>query len=217
MQPQLLVACDFDGTMTQQDTLVEILNRFGSPQWQEIQRRVVSGQIPIRQGLEAQMQSVRATEEELRSALATTIEIAPSFPPFLKRLRAKGVPVICLSGGFDLCVETVLSKAGLWPLPFLSNRLRRNNGSWHVEFPYPSSSCQACGHCKGDPLRLWSDQGYTTVFIGNGVTDRCAALEAKLTFAKDELESWAKMKGIPAVPFRTFGEIEEELMRRGWL
>ncbi|MBI3333095.1 MAG: HAD-IB family phosphatase [Candidatus Omnitrophica bacterium] len=217
MKPQLLIACDFDGTVTRQDTLVEILNRFGSPRWREIQERVVSGELSIREGLEAEMRTVKASSEELRSLLRDRVEVDPAFHAFLKRVRAHGIPLVCLSGGFDLCLETVLTQVGLGTLPFLANRLVRNNGSWHVQFPYPSSTCSACGHCKGDPIRTWNGQGYRTVFAGNGVTDRCAARLAGLTFAKDELLAWSRAQGVEAVGFSTFADVQRELEDRRWL
>ncbi|MBI3318319.1 MAG: HAD-IB family phosphatase, partial [Candidatus Omnitrophica bacterium] len=115
----LLIACDFDGTVTRQDTLVEILDRFGSPAWREVQKKVVSGSLSIREGLQTEIGSVRASREEVISLLASRVEVDSSFPGFLHEMRLKGVPVVCLSGGFDLCVETVLKKANLWPLPTL--------------------------------------------------------------------------------------------------
>lgn len=216
MKPRLLIACDFDGTVTRADTLVEILNRYGDPDWRRVQERVLSGEISIREGLELEMGSVRAGAEELRDLLSS-IELEATFPAFLRGMRSRGIPVVVLSGGFNLCVETVMTAAGLWPVPFLANRLKRSNGSWSVLFPYPSLSCQACGHCKADPIRRWNDQGYTTVFAGNGVTDRCPAAAAALTFAKDELRAWCEAQGIPTLPFRAFDEIETELKRRAWL
>ncbi|MBI3317550.1 MAG: hypothetical protein HYZ90_00150, partial [Candidatus Omnitrophica bacterium] len=99
----------------------------------------------------------------------------------------------------------------------LANRLTRNNGSWRVEFPFPSTSCQACGHCKADPIRMWKTQGYRAVFVGNGVTDRCGAREASLTFAKDELKNWCDSQGIEAILFQSFTEVQQELQQRGWL
>jgi len=217
MKPQLLVACDFDGTVTRQDTLVEILNRYGAPDWAQVQRRVVAGELSIREALEWEMRSVRASRPELEALLAARVQVEPTFPEFLKGMRGRGVPVVLLTGGFDLCVETVLAKAGLWPVPFLANRLVRNNGSWHVEFPYPSATCSACGHCKGDSLRNWAGQGFTTVFVGNGVTDRCGAQAAALTFAKEELWTWCQTEGLPSVSYRTFEDVEAELKQRGWL
>ena len=216
--PPLLIACDFDGTVTRQDTLVEILNRYGSPRWHEVQRKVVSGELSIREGLQLEMGSIQASKEELKSLLQSQVEIEPSFPSFLNRMRRRGIPVILLTGGFDLCVETVLEKAGLAPLPYLANRLTRTNGSgWKVEFPFPSTHCQACGHCKGEAIRSWNTQGYTTVFAGNGVTDRCSALAAALTFAKAELADWCRSQEIAWLPFASFKDIEEELERRGWV
>lgn len=218
MKPKLLIACDFDGTVTLHDTLVEILDRFGDPHWKKIQDRVVSGEISIREGLQMEMDSVRAGPEELSTLLSSQVEIEPTFPSFLQFMRSKGIPVVLLSGGFDLCVETVLrNKAGLWPIPFLANRLVRSDGTWQVQFPYPSLSCKACGHCKADPIRAWNAQGYTTVFVGNGVTDRCPAQAASLTFAKDELAEWCDQQGTPVVHYETFGDIRKELGRRGWL
>lgn len=217
MKPRLLIGCDFDGTVTLEDTLVRILDRYGSPRWREVQDRVVSGELSIREGLQKEMGSVRAGEEELTDLLSSQIRIDPTFPGFLERMRARGVPVVLLSGGFDFCVETVMVKSGVWPVPFLANRLRRNNGSWEAEFPYPSAACEACGHCKGDPIRGWKAQGYVTVFAGNGVTDRCGALAADLTFAKDELSRWCAGRDLPAVSYETFDDIEEELKKRGWI
>jgi 2,3-diketo-5-methylthio-1-phosphopentane phosphatase len=218
MKPKLLIACDFDGTVTRSDTLVEILDRFGDPKWRAIQQQVVEGTMPIREALTLQMGMVRATPEQLKDFLASRIQVEPSFTPFLNAMRVKGIPVVVLSGGFDLCVETVLkNQPNLWPLPFLANRLLRTDGTWSVEFPFPSIHCQACGHCKADPIRAWNRQGYTTVFVGNGVTDRCPAKAAHLTFAKDELEDWCERCGIPVVHYSTFDDIHDELKRKGWL
>lgn len=217
MKPRLLISLDFDGTVTRQDTLVTILDRYGDPDWRRIQDRAISGEITIREALKREMGGCRASAEELRGLLAAQVELEPTFPGFLKRMKARGIPVILLSGGFDLCVETVMIKSGVWPIPFLANRLRRTNGSWEVEFPHPSSECSACGHCKGDPIRAWKRAGHLTVFAGNGVTDRCGAREADLTFAKDELARWCDGQGLAAVRYGTFDDIEQELSKRAWI
>ena len=217
MKPQLLIACDFDGTVTRQDTLVEILDRFGSAQWRKTQDQVVAGALSIREGLQQEMGTVQADEATLREFLKDRIELAAGFPSFFRKMRRLGVPLVLLSGGFDLCVETVMTQAGLWPAPVLANRLSRKNGSWQVEYPYPSAACSACGHCNADPIRAWNQRGYVTVFAGNGVTDRCAAPEAGLTFAKDELGDWCRTQGIPYVPFGTFEDLDRELTGRGWI
>lgn len=217
MKSPLLIACDFDGTVTREDTLVELLNRFGDPHWPDVQRRVVSGELSIREGLERQMGSLKANPQQVTQLLEERITVEPSFLPFLDALRARGIPVILLSGGFDLCIETVMRRTGVWPLPYLANRLRRQNGTWKVEFPYPSLHCQACGHCKADPLRTWNRQGYTTVFVGNGVTDRCPARVANLTFAKEELGRWCQAEGISVAAYESFDTIMRELERRDLL
>jgi len=217
MKPSVLVACDFDGTVTRQDTLVEILNRYGAPGWKEIQARVVSGALSIREGLKQEMATVRASQAELETLLRTEVQLDLAFPAFLKRMQAQGIPVVLLSGGFNLCVEAVMRASGLWPVPYLANRIEQVDDTWQVEFPYPSATCQDCGHCKADPIRTWNTQGYTTLFVGNGVTDRCPAKAATHTFAKDELSCWCKQEGITTLPFETFEDIEKTMQVKGWL
>ena len=217
MKQPLLISCDFDGTITRQDTLVEILNTYGSDRWHDIQKKVVAGELSIREGLQAEMGGVQADEPALKELLERRVELDPTFSPFLKTVRAQGIPLVLLSGGFDLCMETVLAKAHLPYLPYLANRLYRKDGFWAVEFPYPSANCRDCGHCKGDPVSSWKAQGYTTVFVGNGVTDRCAVLAADLTFAKDELSTWCRSQGIACVEYKTFNDVQQELEKRGWL
>ncbi|MCM8812149.1 MAG: HAD-IB family phosphatase [Candidatus Omnitrophica bacterium] len=217
MKQPLLIACDFDGTVTKQDTLVEILDRYGSASWRSVQDQVVAGTLSIREGLRQEMSSVRADLHQLKNLLSERVALDAGFPPFFSRMRNSGIPVVLLSGGFDLCVETVMQRHGLWPVPYLANRLVRDNGSWRVEYPHPSAACDNCGHCKADAVKAWKEQGYFTVFVGNGVTDRCAAEVAGLTFAKDELAAWCATQKIPAVAYATFHDIEADLNRRGWL
>ena len=49
IQKPLLIACDFDGTITRNDTLVRILDQYGSPSWRKIQDKVVDGSVSIRE------------------------------------------------------------------------------------------------------------------------------------------------------------------------
>jgi len=222
MKPQLLIACDFDGTVTQQDTLVEILDRYGAPDWRQIQDQVVSGALSIREGLAQEMATVNADATSLKTLLANQINIDPTFLSFFKLMQLKGIPVILLTGGFDFCVETVLDRQPMGPIPYLSNRLiptdhAGSQNNWQIEFPFPSERCQDCGYCKADPILDWKDQGYTTIFIGNGVTDRCPTQVADLAFAKDELLSWSQSEGVPALAFTTFNDVEQEMRSREWI
>ena len=65
--------------------------------------------------------------------------------------------------------------------------------------------------CKSGHIRRAKRDGYTTVYIGDGITDRCPAAVADIIFAKRYLKKYLTAKGISFTPFDTFAEIRDAL------
>ena len=64
---KLLIACDFDGTITQNDTLHLIVRRYGDGDlWEAIEPRLRAGELTLEQAMEAEFAGVRATPEQVR-------------------------------------------------------------------------------------------------------------------------------------------------------
>ncbi|MCK9918282.1 hypothetical protein MXD81_55085, partial [Microbacteriaceae bacterium K1510] len=51
MSKQLVLFCDFDGTITEKDNIVAIMRKFSPPNWEEITQQILSQQISIREGV----------------------------------------------------------------------------------------------------------------------------------------------------------------------
>jgi len=69
------------------------------------------------------------------------------------------------------------------------------------------------GHDKAVHVRAAQAQGARTVYIGDGISDFAAALEAGERFAKKgrALEAYCRARGVACEPFESFSQIERRL------
>ena len=67
--------------------------------------------------------------------------------------------------------------------------------------------------CKQAPIKDAKYRGQTTVLIGDGASDRKAALLADVVFAKDSLADWCTAFGVDMLPFTTLDDVRAALIR----
>lgn len=213
--PKIIVISDFDGTITQKDTLVEILDKFASPKWREIARLVNEGGMGTRIALKKEMDLCKATKKEFTEFLVKHTKIDRGFKRFLKFCQKNKIKFLVVSGGFGLNIETIFKKFKIKKVPYYANKIvfGKNAGRpAKLEFPYKDKICSECGHCKAPYIRSFKNKGYFTVYIGDSVTDRCPAKVADLVFAKHNLAKYCGEKGIEYVPYKSFGDIKNYLL-----
>lgn len=204
---------DFDGTISKNDVVDLILERFGMRQWTDIERLWLEGKIGSRECLSRQMDLVSAREEDF-SALINEVEIDPAFVSFLARAKNLNVPVTIVSDGFDIVIGSILKRALskdpelLSNLPVYSNKLIRSANGYKAQFPEGPLCEHACANCKPRVIRALSKEGEKIIFVGDGLSDRFAAAEAHLTFAKSKLLKFCQEKKIAHRPYQDFREIE---------
>ena len=51
------------------------------------------------------------------------------------------------------------------------------------------------------------------VFVGDGISDRCAVKEADLVLAKDVLRDWCREHGYPYEPVKNFRDVLQHIRR----
>ena len=71
--------------------------------------------------------------------------------------------------------------------------------------------CSTCGVCKQAPIKDARHRGRDTVLVGDGISDRKAALLADVVFAKGSLAEWCVANGVPYVPFSTLDDVRYAL------
>ncbi|MCX5696960.1 MAG: hypothetical protein NTU54_03145 [Candidatus Omnitrophica bacterium] len=78
-------------------------------------------------------------------------------------------------------------------------------------FPHQHDACPCCANCKTRHLTKYSSAGNIVVYIGDGLSDTCAAQNASLVFAKGHLLEYLRKKGVSCTAFENLGDIQRYL------
>ncbi len=207
-----IIFCDFDGTITTQDSLVHILDEFADKNWREIELRVKKGEIGNRISLKEEFDSFRGSWDDITECIDKNISIDPHLKQFLKFCDNTSTDFIILSGGFQSIIKYILEKNSIQNITYYANILKIIENKATLTYPYPSDRCKICGHCKTSHLLKARDNGYKTiVYIGDGTTDRCPIKEADIVFAKGSLARYCEKSSIKFISWDTFLDIQSIL------
>jgi 2-hydroxy-3-keto-5-methylthiopentenyl-1-phosphate phosphatase len=212
----LLLACDFDGTITERDTLHVIVERFGTPgAWDRIEPRLRAGELTVEQAMEHQFAAVRARPEEVRELVLRDAPVRAGFHAFVRWADEGGHRLVVMSSGFASVIADVLSHSGLGHLEVHSHEARFSETGCRLEWSDRGPRCERCGRrCKRHVISGLREPGQPLVYIGDGISDRCASLMADLVFARDGLARWLDEQGAPFELFEDFVEVRRSLDAR---
>ncbi|MBN8728770.1 MAG: MtnX-like HAD-IB family phosphatase [Xanthomonadales bacterium] len=197
------ILCDFDGTISVRDTTDALLERFGRPGWEAVERAWREGEIGSRECMARQVALVEASPSEL-DAWLDEVAIDPAFPAFVAAAQAAGIPLTVLSDGLDHAIARILGRHGLGDLPVVANRLEAvGENGWRLEFPFGRTGCPS-GNCKCGAAGDAHAARRRVLLIGDGASDFCVAGEADLVFAKGRLVEHCRTAAIPHLPIVDF-------------
>jgi 2,3-diketo-5-methylthio-1-phosphopentane phosphatase len=203
---QRSIVVDFDGTVTEHDLLDQIALGFGDPAvYQEVEDGLDAGTMPLREVITREFAPVRAPLEEVVAWVLEHARVRPGFRDFVDRAQAAGWQVHIVSSGFHELIEPVLAREGV-DVPLHANRIEARPDGWQVDWRYPDD-CDECGEsCK----RTLLPPGYV-IYVGDGYSDRCAALAADRVFATKGLARYLADRGTPFEPFSDFRALSRVL------
>lgn len=204
---QAEVWLDFDGTISQQDILDSLIERFAmNESWKLIEQRWQTGLIGSRECLEAEFSLLRVSKADLETFL-DTIKLDPGIRPLLELLRTMGVPVAILSDGIDIFIERTLARHGISNIPLRSNTVTHRGNSLLLRCPNASSACQsAAAHCKCASAQALGTPGRQSIYVGDGRSDLCPARKCSAVFAKGTL---ARTLGQQHIPFFAYTGLQD--------
>jgi 2-hydroxy-3-keto-5-methylthiopentenyl-1-phosphate phosphatase len=205
---QAAVFFDYDGTLSMGDTGVVVLEALADPAWHDVEAEYESGEIGSRICLLDEWDLLPRDEAAIRAA-AATVALDPDAETLIAELRAAGAEVAIVSDGFGFYVSERLGHLGL---PIFTNAV-----DWdHHTLLFPNEdrccACSSCGTCKQAPIKEARHRGRTTVLVGDGTSDRKAALLADVVFAKGALARWCGRNGVAHRPFDTLADVAAVLL-----
>lgn len=202
------VLVDFDGTTSLHDVAEHLLVEFADPSWPDYDAAWERGEIDARECLAAQAAMLRAPLDEMLAFASAHCAIDPTFPPFVRWLRDRDVPVTIVSDGFGFYITPLLAAAGLGDLPIRTNTWTGDAAGLRYDHGHPE--CIGCGTCKMRAVLEARARG-PVAFVGDGSSDRFGAIYADVVFAKGALVRFASSDGVPFLPWTTFDDVRTAL------
>jgi len=207
----IAIASDFDGTISLQDSNDLLFQLLGTPKNHEIERQYRAGAIGTRRGIREHFEALAITQEVYIRFVLSHIYIDDTFPEFYQTTVARGILFSVVSAGFHNAISVLLARVGLYIPTVFANILVEQEGRLSVKFLHDVTDCDKpygiCGNCKRRHVNALQKQGKTVVFIGDGLTDRCAAQCADVLFAKKELAAYCDSTGIPYINYSNFRDV----------
>lgn len=204
------VFCDFDGTISTNDVGNEFFTKFTNGKAIEFVDIWKAGKIDSSEMYLKSIEQLQLSKDQFNEFIAGQ-EIDPNFLDFVKLCETFSLQLYILSDGMDLYINPLLERNELDYLTVYSNKLFWQNGKLAAEFPYYQWSCGRCANCKGYHFRRLREPGDQMILIGDGLSDTCAAKEADLVYAKNNLVSYCIDKNIDFIQYNDFSDIINKL------
>ena len=192
---------DWDGTVTEGDTLHAAIEEFGDVDLFREMENEIGRRLTLQEVIAVEMETISAPVEEVVAFLVDTVALRAGFAELVARYE----PLV-VSMGFHELIAPMLERDGIG-VRVVANRLDPQPEGWKALFR-PQSMCDVCGEpCKrSDVAGL---DGF--VYVGDGFSDRCVAQAASRVFARDGLATFLAGKGVAFERFDDFRDVARAL------
>ena len=207
----MLLAIDFDGTLTDHDTLDLICQTWAPDAWREAEEELTSGRWTLEQVIEHEFAAVAASREEVLALVHERVALRPGLPALLETCVQRFVEPVVVSSGFTHADPARAARPRHRPADRRPRR-RLHPGGRHGDLPRPrglrdaAASAASATRCCGAPTGArWR----TSATAGPTAARRCAA---DLVFARAGLARYLDDERVPYLPFEDFHDVREGLV-----
>ncbi|OCR00295.1 2-hydroxy-3-keto-5-methylthiopentenyl-1-phosphate phosphatase [Oscillatoriales cyanobacterium USR001] len=181
-QPKRVVFCDFDGTITVEETFVAMLKHFAPDLSAQLIPEMYAKKLTLRAGVRQILESIPAECYPEIIKFSQDKLIRPGLVELLDFLDSQGIPFVVVSGGIRVMVETVMGD--------LVNRVE---AIYALDLDASGSHLKVLSEFEGETelvskvrvMELYDAD--VRVAIGDSVTDLNMAKAASIVFARDRL------------------------------
>ena len=201
-----IVFCDFDGTITAEETFVAVLKRFAPDLAAQLIPQMYARQLTLRQGVRQILESIPSSSYPEIIEFTKPQKIRPGFQELLDWLESEKVPIVVISGGLRGMVEVVLG-----------DLLPRIQAIHAIDVDSSGSYLRVVSEYEGGTelvnkvqvMAQYSD--VEKIAIGDSITDFNMALETPIVFARDRLAQYLDEQQKPYIPWNDFFQVRDYL------
>ena len=213
-----IIFSDFDGTITERDVIVMIMEKFAPPEWVEIKDKILYERtITLKDGIETLFSLINSSKKnEIIEFAKKEAKIRAGFSEFLDFCETEKIDFNVISAGLDFFIEAVL-RNHISRLKIFCNSGDFSSDRIKIKYKYLPKSCDLCGQCgccKVEIIEKYPKDSFVKVVIGDGLADLAPAKVADTVFARGDLIKYLEQEKISYIAFNDFFEVEEKLAQK---
>ena len=182
---------DWDGTVTEIDTLHMVNDRFGDPELFGALEDGLGRSLTLDEVIAQEIATVTAPVGEVVAYLLGHVRVRAGFAELVEAYD----PLI-VSAGFHELIDPILERERV-EARVEANNVVADPAGWRATFR-DRPLCAVCGErCKRGAIAGLGP----FVYVGDGISDRCVSLAAERRFARRTLAVWLDEQGVEYEPF----------------
>jgi 2,3-diketo-5-methylthio-1-phosphopentane phosphatase len=202
---------DFDGTAALDNVGMALIGAFArDDSWRVIDEDYLKGRIGSRRAYQLLEGLMAETTEVWRSYALAHHHLDNSFKELVERAQGAGWLTEVLSDGFDTYIAALLEREGV-DVAVKSSVVTSGAEGTKFSAPHMDPTCGRCGTCKHWRVTSLQQRGYHVIFIGDGLSDKCASQHADRIFAKDILADHLTELGVAYENFKNLSDVIKAL------
>jgi len=201
-----MVFCDFDGTITAQETLEGVFKRFAPDLWKPVKDKMMALEITIREGVRRILESIPSKHYPEILEYVRTVPIRPGFEELLDFLDDRKVPFVVVSGGLRDMVDMRLGALAKRVHKIFAVNVDTGGAFLKIKSDFEGDTELVA---KVDVMNLFDAK--QRVVIGDGATDINMARNGSLVFARDTLAAFLDQMGVSYRKWSDFFDVQKAL------
>lgn len=208
MNSSRVVFCDFDGTITTQDTFVSMLEKFAPQAAAQILPAVFRREITLKAATDKTIGSIPTQNYPAMIEFVAQQPIRPGLREFIEFLNYATIPFVVISGGLTGMVQAVLKRQQL-----MAGVTAIYAGEVDITGDFLQPYCEISSDTEfvAKTIAMGRYSAEEKIAIGDSVTDINMSLAADLVFARDRLKHYLDTENKPYVQWHDFFEIRDYL------
>jgi 2-hydroxy-3-keto-5-methylthiopentenyl-1-phosphate phosphatase len=205
-----LIQSDFDGTITVEDVSFMLLDAFADGNWRPLLKEYRENKISVNVFNSRAFSMIKADKPTLVDFAKKTMQIRPGLHELVSYCHERDFQFVIVSNGLDFYIEAILDDIGITNVDIFAARTQFISGGLKVAYVGPDGKQMEEGFKKAY-TKLFLEQGFRVIYLGNGISDISPANEADYVFATGELETYYDRAKTNFSPFTSLIDIIQKL------
>jgi 2-hydroxy-3-keto-5-methylthiopentenyl-1-phosphate phosphatase len=202
----MIIQCDFDGTITEEDVSFMLLDAFAQGDWRKMFQQYRESKISVGDFNTRAFAMVKASRGELVAVARSKVRVRDGLHNLVSYCQRRGFRFVIVSNGLDFYIRSILKDVGLDNIKFYAAKTRFSRDGLKVQYIGPEG-IPLMSDFKEAYARVFLKRGDRLVYVGNGPSDIAPAVLAHHVFARDGLLDGCREINIKCTPFNDLNDI----------